>query len=91
MAAALKRDEISRYALLALSMAMLDYPELESEEIALDTPDAENWAQAIKQDIGSIQRCDLLSDPMKLSPNGRVVGIKWVPSKASGQGLYADI
>ena len=54
VAAAMKGDEISRHALLALKMVMLDYPEPESVEEALDTPEAEYWAQTMKQEFGSM-------------------------------------
>ena len=75
--AAIRGDEFAHLA-MELNKAIADYPEPVTIEEALGTPDAEQWSQAINEEFGSMKRCDLLSDPVSLPTNGRVVGTKWV-------------
>ena len=77
LAAALKGDEAAHFA-LAMNTIMLDYPEPTNMDEALLSPDAEEWQQAANEEFASMKRCYLLSDPVILPANGRVVGTKWV-------------
>ena len=77
LTAAVGGDDITRLA-VAHNTVMLDYPEPGNVQEALSTPDAEEWSRAMEEEFGSMKRCDLLSDPVPLPPNGRVVGTKWV-------------
>jgi hypothetical protein len=87
LAAAIKGDDIAHFA-LATDMVMQDYPEPVTMDEALQTPDAHEWEKAIEEEFGSMKRCDLLSDPVRLPSNGRIVGTKWVfKRKRNMQGL----
>ena len=54
---------------MALTMVMLDDPDPVSSEEALKTLDAKH----VKGEFGSMKRCDLLTDPELLPPNGITV------------------
>ena len=84
--AAMREDEIAHQA-LAMNTVMLDYPEPVTMDEALQTPDSKEWEKAVEEEFRSMKRCDLLSDPVQLPPNGRVVGTKWVfKRKRNAQG-----
>ena len=75
--AALQGDLMAHYALKVQEMAQ-DYPEPQSIEEALATPDAEKWLAAIVEEFNSMFRCGTFSNPLDLPSYGRVVGTKWV-------------
>ena len=58
-----------------------EYPEPRDHREALETPDAEQWQKAMNEEVASMKRTDLLSDPVPLPPGGRVIGTKWVYKK----------
>ena len=83
---------------------MLDYPEPMTIDDALSSPDEEHWQSAMNEEFSSMKLLDVISDPMKLPPNGSVghqVGVqekkkstmisREVSSAASCKRLYASI
>ena len=67
---------------------MLDYPEPMTIDDALSSPDEEHWQSAMNEEFSSMKRLDVISYPMKLPPNGRVLGTKWMfKRKRNLQGL----
>ena len=55
-----------------------DYPEPRDHKEALASPDAVRWQMAMNEEVSSMKRTDLLSEPVPLPPGGRVIGTKWV-------------
>ena len=81
LTAAIGGDAIAQFACIAGLAGMKnisDYPEPMDHKEALDTPDAERWAEAMNEEFDSMKRTELLSDPVRLPVNGRVIGTKWV-------------
>ena len=81
LTAAIGGDAIAQFACIAGLAGMKnisDYPEPMDYKEALDTPDAERWAEAMNEEFDSMKRTELLSDPVRLPVNGRVIGTKWV-------------
>ena len=55
-----------------------DYPKPVDHKEAMASPDADEWAKEMKVEFDSMKRTDLLSDPVQILDNGRVIGTKWV-------------
>ena len=57
---------------------IFDYPEPVDHKEAMTFPDAEEWAKEKKVEFDSMKRTDLMSAPVQIPVNRRVIGTKWV-------------